>query len=137
MPKQLIEPRSSLARSSDGPYQVQGTHNKLTSKEAKALLARASKLGLNLAAFERRCGFRPGRLRAWAKLFAATARADATQPTFVRVAVKAAATHPVDASIAPSPTPIRLIVRDVTLEISRSFSKETLLQLLDVLESRS
>lgn len=137
MPKHLVDPKSSLARSTNGTYQVQGANNKLTSNEAQALLGRAAQLGLNIAAFERRCGFRPGRLRPWAKHFAATARANEAQPSFVRVAVKPKATHPADTNLSPVATPIRLIVGDITLEISNSFSKNTLLQLLDLLESRS
>ena len=137
MPKHLVEPNSSLARSASDSYQVKGAHNKLTSKEASTLLGRARKLGVSIAVFERQCGFRPGRLRAWAKLFAATARADAARPAFVRVAVEAKPRRAIETLVVQPPNPIRIIVRDVTLEIPSSFSKDTLLQLLDVLESRS
>lgn len=126
-------------------YTIEGAHGKLTPQEALRLIAQAKSLGLSVARFEQRCGFRKGRLYAWVKLFRKhpqRRKPIKRSPSFVELQLNgvdtsaAASTPPLTTHRGPLAS-IRLIVNSVTIEVPAEFSKDNLRAILQVLEARS
>lgn len=141
-----IPTQSSSSLSKRSPrYNVEGAHGKLTPEEALRLIAQAKSLGLSVARFEQRCGFRKGRLYAWVKLFRKQPQRRKLikrSPAFVELQLNGL-DEPPTISVPPLTThrgplaSIRLIVNSVTIEVPDEFSKDNLRAILQVLEARS
>ena len=125
-----IPPASSSSLSKRSPrYNVEGAHGKLTPEEALRLIAQAKSLGLSVARFEQRCGFRKGRLYAWVKLFRKhpqRRKLTRRSPPFVELQLNGV-DKPATVSAPPLTThrgplaSIRLIVNSVTIEVPAEF----------------